>query len=375
MFKLEALPAKHGDALLLHFGSDQLVVIDGGPATVFRNALQPRLAKIRDDRGLGESQPLDIELMMVSHIDADHITGLLELVRKLRDAKDAMTPAPWRVKRFWLNAFEDTIADGGGASFAADLFAGDLAPSGISIVEAASVRQGRELADILRRLGLDGNKPFNGLVQYGAKKQVTIGDLKLQVIGPNEANLELLRKDWAKKVVEIIKKEKDKEKAAARAADYLDKSPYNLSSIVVLAECDGKTMLLTGDGRGDHTLDELEKAGLLKNGTLRVDLLKLPHHGSSRDVKADYFETILAKHYVISADGNYDNPDLETLEMLSAARPDDDFTIHLTYPFGAFYKKAVGAELKKFFAAEKKSGRKYKVVPRKAKARSIVVAL
>jgi hypothetical protein len=52
-------------------------------------------------------------------------------------------------------------------------------------------------------------------------------------------------------------------------------------------------------------------------------------------VEKGYFETIVAKHYVVSADGKDDNPDIETLEMISAARPDDGFTIYLTYP--AYY--------------------------------------
>ena len=71
MFKLEVLPARHGDALLLHFGNGQLAVIDGGPAPVYGDALRPRLEAIRAGRRLADGRPLDIELMMVSHIDAD----------------------------------------------------------------------------------------------------------------------------------------------------------------------------------------------------------------------------------------------------------------------------------------------------------------
>jgi hypothetical protein len=102
----------------------------------------------------------------------------------------------------------------------------------------------------------------------------------------------------------------------------------------------------------------------LKNGTLAVDALKVPHHGSVHNVDADYFETIVADHYVVSADGKYDNPDVATLKMISAARPDDAFTIHLTYPTDEFNVPAIGRDVAKFFAAEKKAGRKYRVVAR-----------
>ena len=78
----------------------------------------------------------------------------------------------------------------------------------------------------------------------------------------------------------------------------------------------------------------------------------------------DYFETIVAKHYVVSADGKFDNPDVGTLKMISAARPDDDFTIHLTYPLDGFNVSKIGKQVASFFAAEKKAGRRYKVVTR-----------
>ena len=64
----------------------------------------------------------------------------------------------------------------------------------------------------------------------------------------------------------------------------MDKSVFNLSSIVVLADSGGRRMLLTGDARGDHVLDGIEAAGLFKDDRLHVDLLKLPHHGSDRNV-------------------------------------------------------------------------------------------
>jgi hypothetical protein len=385
MFTLEALPAKHGDALLLHFGQDQLVVIDGGPPGVYNKAVRPRLEKLRLERQLGPTDPLDIELMMVSHVDEDHVAGILELVQKMKDLQDSHDFVPWRIKRFWQNSFEDTVAHGGGTSVGGAALGADAAAEfasaamfAASTISPASVKQGRDLAKLLPAIkpSLAGNKPFNGLVQFGTTTSVPIGPLKLTVVGPNAENIAKLRKEWAEQVVAIIKDEKDKGKIAAIVADFVDKSPFNLSSIVVLAECEGKSMLLTGDGRGDHTLEELEKAGLLPaNGGMQIDLLKLPHHGSVRNVAKDYFERIRATHYVISADGKFDNPDVATLKLISEARPDDKFTIHLTYPLDAFTVPAIGAAVKAFFDADKAKGRKYKVVTRQANEESVKVDL
>lgn len=199
--------------------------------------------------------------------------------------------------------------------------------------------------------------------------------MTLRVIGPTEENVALLRKDWAKRVAALLQKSSGPRDTAAIVADYVDRSPYNLSSLVVLATSGRKRMLLTGDGRGDHTLSELEQAGLISRGRLSVDLLKLPHHGSSRNVDQNYFDTIQARHYVISADGNYSNPDVETLEMIAKSRRDDEFTIHLTYPYREWHDRAVARQVEQFFTAEKARGRNYRVVTRAPGDASLNVTL
>jgi hypothetical protein len=375
MLILEALRAKHGDALLLHHGTKgkpRLIVIDGGPPGVYPDALKPRLEQLRKEQKLAETKPLDIDLLMVSHLDEDHIAGVLELMQKLRDQAG---PKSWSIQRVWHNAFDDilgntdvSIASAGGALSPASL--GDvLAPEGSLVL--ASVGQGRDLRNAVEFLHLDGNQPFGGLVMRG-RAPITIGNLTLTVVAPDKPRLQKLQNDWDKKIKPILEKEKAHK---AEIAAFVDDSVYNLSSIVVLVESEGKRILLTGDGRGDHTIDGLEAAKLLKNGKLHVDILKCPHHGSIRNVASKYFDTITADHYVISADGKFDNPDVATLQLISAARPDDKFAIHLTNPPDHFVKPAIGKAVQKFFDAERAAGRKYKVNIRGAADLSIKIPL
>jgi hypothetical protein len=345
---------------------------------VYNDALKPRLEAVRKERKLAEKTPLDIDLMMVSHIDADHIAGVLELVRKMKDLRDSKKPVPWKIERFWHNSFDDILGnDDVSVASAASVMSpaslgGMLGPDGSLIL--ASVGEGRELRKQLDALGLDGNPPFKGLVR-AAKKKITLGNLKLTVIAPSDKNLTALQKDWDKKVKALLEKEKDKE-ARAEIASYVDRSVYNLSSIVVLAEAHGKRILLTGDGRGDHTLEGLEEAGLFdENGQIEVDILKMPHHGSERNIDTDYLERIRARHYVISADGKFDNPDIGTLEMISKARSDDDFTVHLTYPTDEFNVPEIGKKVAAFLAKEKKKGRTYRVETRTSGDLSLRIAL
>ena len=78
IFSLDVRRARKGDCLILHYGTKSkpgLVLIDGGPAQVYGPHLKPRLEEIRKARRLAESEPLTVDLLMVSHVDDDHING------------------------------------------------------------------------------------------------------------------------------------------------------------------------------------------------------------------------------------------------------------------------------------------------------------
>jgi hypothetical protein len=192
----------------------------------------------------------------------------------------------------------------------------------------ASVGQGRDLRLAAKKLGWDLNREFQGkLVRFPTTGPQPIpiggpGGMTFTVLGPLESKLKSLQKEWDKQIKRL-----GLAQALAQAAEYADTSVFNLSSIVVLAESPGpdgttRRMLLTGDARGDHVLEGLEAANLLKDGTCHVDLLKLPHHGSNRNLEPKFFEQITADHYVVSSNGErFDNPDLDTLEWLASGAP------------------------------------------------------
>jgi hypothetical protein len=334
IFSLEALRARHGDSLILHYGTasePRNVLIDGGPGGVYAESLRPRLEEMRTALKLADDEPLALDLVMVSHIDDDHIGGLLGLTGRLLDDRKAGRPAFLRTKTLWHNAFEDLAEDTGAV---AELPADIPSDGADGAAVLASVGQGRQLQSEAELLDWPINAPFGGLVQApDAHGQVVKLDdaTELVVLAPMQKQVEGLRAEW----IEQMRKIRAKEAKAAEVAAYLDNSPYNLSSIVVLVRQDGRSMLLTGDARGDHVLAGLKAARLLdQDGRIHIDVLKLPHHGSIRNVDEDFFETIVADHYVVSADGKHGNPEKETLDMIAATRKDDDFTIHLTYRTG-----------------------------------------
>ena len=342
-FTLDVRRARKGDCLLLHYGSKTepgLAVIDGGPSNVYVPHLRPRLDQIRKARGLAASAPLPVDLLMVSHIDDDHIKGVLELTKELVEAAG---PPPLKINGLWHNTFDDIIGNNPDklraavtAAFGAASLSGDgeeiegLNPDVAKVF--ASVGQGFRLRDDARALKLRVNPQFKGKLIIARKKgkQIDMGKgLKFKVIGP--MNDEVLALQQAHD--DFL--EKQQKTGESSLAAFADKSVANLSSVVVLAEVSGRRILFTGDARGDKVLEGLELVGLLTNdekSTIHVDVLKCPHHGSNRNVEPIFFRRITADHYVFSGNGEHGNPERETLEMLWAERGDAKYTVHLTYP-------------------------------------------
>jgi len=347
IFSLEVIPARKGDCLLLHYGTKkrpQLGLIDGGPAGVYESFLKPRLKALHRERELDDTEALLLNFMMLSHIDDDHANGLLQLTEELIDAKNTHQRPLARVLGLWHNSFDDIIGDGGAKlatalrnQFGAASLDGDIPDDAGINVDAckvlASVPQGRQLRDDARSLGIERNADFDGdlVVARSKSARVDMGcGLSLTVVGPTLPEVKRLRQmhdNWVKTHPEAVNA------SAELLAAYADRSVPNLSSIVVLAEVSDKRILFTGDARGDKILHGLELVDLVdKGGKLEVDVLKCPHHGSSNNIDTDFFERIVADHYVFSGNGEYGNPERETLEMLAAARGSDNYRIHLTYP-------------------------------------------
>jgi hypothetical protein len=321
MFILEAIKAKHGDCLLLHWGTDHdpgLALIDGGPNRVYAEFLKPRLLELASQRG---QSPLKLDLTMVSHIDEDHIAGLLDLAEEIENQD-----VPIQINLLWHNSLEgllDEKIQGPSSSITAAVssrFPGmqDRHNPWMQKV-LASVPQGQELHAFARRMGIYDtmNDPYYPLIIADPQKRAAdIKGLSLTVVCPAALEVEKLRKQWVKLRKEGI------------TADYSDRSPYNLSSLVVVAEYEGKRMLLTGDARGDLILQGLRQMNLLQhdNENIHFDLLKLPHHGSKNNVEEDFFYRITADTYVVSGDCvRFPNPNEDAMRWLAKAREGTDY--------------------------------------------------
>jgi hypothetical protein len=364
-FSLDVLPARKGDCLMLHYGTSEdphLMLIDGGPAKVYGPHLEPRIKQVHRSRNLEQSEPLPVDVILVSHIDDDHIRGIIELTMdQLGNNPDLRLG----VTSLWHNTFDDLLKAApeellsgfGEASFAASASRtaafDDIEPDEDEDEEAthqtidvlASISQGRQLRDDREALQKRSraqrqwklNHKFGGdliMAKAGSHPVLLDGGLAITVVGPMRAELLALQEAHDKWLREHNEGKRDPQ---AMLAAFVDKSVPNLSSIVVFAELEGKSMLLTGDARGDRILEGLKLAGLLDGeGKRSIDVLKVPHHGSDNNMERCFFERLPAKHYVFSGDGEHGNPERATLKMLLDARGvDAEYTIHFTYPIDA----------------------------------------
>jgi beta-lactamase superfamily II metal-dependent hydrolase len=316
--RLRMVQAGYGDCLILEAdsaGKTHYILVDGGPDGVFTNHLKPELQEIARQNGR-------LDLVVLSHIDEDHVVGLVDLMVEITQAMNDKVRPLIEVGELWYNTFRPIETDHDYAIEPFLVYLSGPFAGGVMQSTAYSISQGEDLWKAAMILNLPLNRCFTSQVvsTESAPRPLEINGLKLWVIGPLQKNLEHYRQDWQK----WYDKHKDDpySSSAVREALKTDTSVSNLSSIIFLAETPSRRILMTGDGRGEDVIAGLKQTGLAgPDGKLHVDVLKIPHHGSSRNSSKQFFQTITADLYVIPAGKhkNDGNPDLKTLVWIIEA--------------------------------------------------------
>lgn len=285
MITVEALAAGEGDCLWVEWDDGprrRRMLIDGGTPAAGR-ALAERFAR----------QPVaerDFELAVCTHIDEDHIGGLLALL--------AEPPEGFATGDLWFNGYDHLVP--------ADLL---------------GKASGEKLAALVRQTGIPWNAATGGRAIVvpsgeGEPPVVRLPGLTLTLLSPTWDRLARLRADW-----ETWKaRQKAKEEPRPRdllgqpvrplsipwhelARDYTpDQSPANGASIAFCAEhADGSRVLFGGDAHAEvlaETVRRIERAG-----RYRIDLCKVPHHGSAHNVSPGLLEVLDCDQWLVSTDG------------------------------------------------------------------------
>ncbi len=301
MFDIQMLPADEGDCLILAYGdesSPHRVLIDGGTPATFKRLERYILQELKP----GERH---FELLIVTHIDQDHIGGVLPLLR----SNLGLTFGD-----IWFNGWEH------------------LAPRPTDLL---GPRQGDMLGNLLSlRHKLPWNRAFGGrsVVVPRAGSLITHelpGGMKLTLLSPRWSELMALDRQWTEQSFgagRIPGEDPDNPGQrgdmlgdmlgrASRLAQlagerfYPDDAAANGSSIAVLAEYKGKRALLAGDAFADVLIEGIKRLPGF-NGRFKVDAFKLPHHGSKANVSLDLLKLLDCSRYLISTSGNrFNHPD------------------------------------------------------------------
>ncbi|MFK7886714.1 MAG: hypothetical protein AB8G16_07580 [Gammaproteobacteria bacterium] len=314
--QLEMLPAAEGDALLLSYGRDDdlhYVLIDGGRRSTYPS-LRERILALP----LNADGKRFFELLIVTHIDADHIEGIIGLLQD--DELEC------EFGDIWFNDFQHLEP----------LVAGEMP-------KHLGAKQGEFLGALLHHLKLPWNESFNGGAvvlppePHPLPSVELAGGLKLTLVSPSIESLIKLRKKW-NKVIEaagFVPGDRDAaltqfgDKAWTRLLKHLgtdrkrptrDHSEANGSSIGVVAEFGGHRLLLSGDAWAqvlqpallrfrDENDPDAERVAL--------DAFKLPHHGSKNNINAKLMASIDCPRYLISTSGSrFRHPDVPAIETI-----------------------------------------------------------
>ncbi|UXH39784.1 ComEC/Rec2 family competence protein [Pseudomonas promysalinigenes] len=317
MFRVKAIQANEGDALLVSYGSalkKRHILIDGGPS----GSLETLLFVLECER---QTETLELEALVVTHYDLDHIQGVIELLNNL--------PSWLIIRDIWFNGYHH------------------LQPFDI-----LGPTEGDRLSALIRTKGLKWNASFCMQQNHreGPAIQQTTHPVKLRdelevcVLSPDEAGLKALAANWQNPKLPPPEQSLAPDDLLGRSDKWpplplstyrldqfrSDRSVPNRSSIALLLTFKGKRMLLAADAWCDVIKNGLTKH--LPNGE-PIDLLKVSHHGSKGNTDRQLLNSLRCKKFLISTSGKgHNHPDHALIGRLVANHSNP--TIYFNYKQG-----------------------------------------
>ena len=313
MLSIEMLPAQYGDCLWIEYGDPRAprrVLIDCGLKATYRSLAE----RLRD------RPEVTFELLVLTHIDADHILGGIPLLQEF---------GPDRVEEVWFNGWKHLPPD-----------------------DALGALHGEVFSALLDKRGFSWNRQWDGKAVVvpgdGPLPCKTLsGGLKLTLLSPTPERLADLRRHWN---AEIEREKLDLEPGStedalrileekprlqpdalgrktdierlAEAAYVPDDAPPNGSSIALLAEYEDKALLLAADAF-PPLLETSVRRLLRERGQerLRVNAFKLSHHGSRGNTSPGLLAMVSCEDFLVSTNGSYfHHPHPETIARVLTSR-------------------------------------------------------
>lgn len=279
--------SKGGDAILIRFLDDYqrptVIVIDGGYKETGRNIIEY----------LKTLNISAIDLVINTHPDIDHISGLIKLLEEpTLTIKKLIMNRPWRDSNITADYFADNrISDKSVNKRMTEAFkyAYQLEQAAIAKIGENNIKH-----------PVVGNNYFGCLTILSPSKDLYRNKLLESDKTPTTIDDDNNTKSFArtmKKLVRYIK--------GFMLWRNEDTTPINETSIVSLLSMPDKDYLLTADAGKNGIKEALDyKDSQLGLAHRSIDVMQLPHHGSRKNVTPALIQRISAKDYIISCSPN-----------------------------------------------------------------------
>jgi beta-lactamase superfamily II metal-dependent hydrolase len=303
VIRIAMLPAADGDCILVDtegaHGRHRML-IDGGRSNTAAQFLTPAIQGRR------------IDLAVLTHFDADHIEGLLDLLGQAQHPE---------VGEVWFNGWRQLQE------------ARDRRKRRTRVENDEPVLnalQGRTFGQLIAQQGHPWNVAFGGgpalTPDEGELPRVKLGSgATLVLLGPSVEKLVLVSKIWERECLAFgLKPEEFLGKIfrpptlatirdRATMLDVADDKPANGSSIVFVLEHEKRRILFGADAHPDD-LGRALRRYQPGPGRIYFDAVKVPHHGAARNCTSQLIDLIESPRWLISTTGaRHKHPDPEAI--------------------------------------------------------------
>ncbi|TXC81043.1 ComEC/Rec2 family competence protein [Paraburkholderia azotifigens] len=321
IFRLRVLAAGNGDALWIEYGDSntpQHILVDAGTQGT-STAVRAELRKVaKADASTSH------RLLVITHVDEDHIGGALALMEDPAIAS--------QFDEVWFNGWKHLEQAPGLRSLGAVM--GERLSAAL---EKAPGRWNASFSDgpVMRNLD-------------GAACTKLFGAATLTILSPSAEELRKLKGKWAAEIIAaglvpgaLPRKATlgppglvplggiDVDRLAGQQ-EKEDTAEANGSSIAMLVEFEGKRLLLAADAHPSVLLAGIRQVATA--GKLTVDVFKVAHHGSAKNVTDELLQALEAKVFVFSSNGSrHHHPDAQAVAKIIRAYKDRDIELVFNY--------------------------------------------
>jgi beta-lactamase superfamily II metal-dependent hydrolase len=288
-------------------------LVDGGLSRTYIHKKRPQILKKLLEKIKEANQRID--LLVLSHVDEDHIAGLLAGF-KLGELLEELTDKVWfNSGKLIFEHFNQTPDETNLVDLGSNL-------TGTDVDNQTSIGQGVKFEVFITAKGIWDHE----LIVAGQVHELF--GIKFTMLSPNEDKLRKLLVKWEREKPDSLTSSTDTDYDSSFAAllenDQFenDTSIHNGSSIAFIFEYEDKRLLLTGDAHDEVIVENVRKLGFNENNPLLLDYVKLSHHGSKYNTSPEFLSIINCQHFIISTNANrHGLPNKRTLARIVAQFP------------------------------------------------------